>query len=139
MMSVLARASASDLQMRLNALANRPAFTQVRRPEVGLVMIRGRIAGSGAPFNVGEATVTRSCVQIASGEIGVSYILGRDVAKANDAALVDALWQCADWRDRVEDVVVRPLAEELAQRDAHAAAATAQTRVDFFTLVRGED
>ncbi len=56
-------------------------------------MLRGRIGGDGAPFNVGEATVTRAAVQLASGETGFGYVLGRDREKARLVALCDALWQ----------------------------------------------
>ena len=41
-------------------------------------MLRGRVGGDGAPFNVGEATVTRAVVELPSGERGYAHILGRD-------------------------------------------------------------
>ena len=102
-------------------------------------MVRGRIAGSGAPFNLGEATATRAAVRLDTGETGSSYILGRDGDKARNAALIDALWQRGDWRARVESQIVKPLAQALDKHDERAAAESAATRVDFFTLVRGED
>ena len=138
-MAVMARSPAREIDNRLKALGEVPDHHDVRRPETGLVMLRGRIAGSGAPFNVGEATVTRAAVRLASGETGFSYALGRDGAKARNAALIDALWLRDDWRDRIEAEVVEPLARTIAEADARAAAEAAATRVDFFTLVRGED
>ncbi len=111
----------------------------LRGPETGLVTLRGRIGGGGAPFNVGEATVTRATVRLASGEIGHSYALGRDREKARIAATVDALWQRADSRAAVEEKILAPLAARSAQADAERRAETAATRVDFFTMVRGED
>ena len=41
-----------------------PAYTILRRPEIGLVMVKGRISGSGAPFCAGEMTVTRAAVRL---------------------------------------------------------------------------
>ncbi|MFZ0207085.1 MAG: phosphonate C-P lyase system protein PhnG [Roseiarcus sp.] len=64
--------------------------------ETGLVMLRGRAGGDGAPFNVGEATVTRAVVELSSGERGYGHILGRDAERARLAAILDALWQRAD-------------------------------------------
>ena len=111
----------------------------MRRPETGLVMLRGRVAGQGARFNLGEATVTRASVRLASGEIGASYVLGRDAERARLAALIDALWQREDFRVAVETHILTPSrSRQSAERKAKAER-TAATKVDFFTLVRGED
>ena len=137
-MGLLARATPDELATALEALG-RPDWTDVRRPETGLVMLRGRTGGDGAPFNFGEATVTRAAVRVAgAGPVGLSYILGRDVARARAAATIDALWQ-SGLHDEVEAVLLGPVRTRLAAEDAAAAARTAATRVDFFTMVRGED
>ena len=138
-MAVLARSDGKDIAVRMSALSDLPPSRELRAPETGLVMLRGRIAGSGAPFNLGEATVTRAVVRLSTGETGFSYSLGRDAAKARNAAFVDALWQSEQWRGHVESAIIEPLANALEQVDATMAAETESTRVDFFTLVRGED
>ena len=92
----------------------------------------------GAPFNLGEATVSRAAVRLASGETGFGYVLGRDRAKAELIALCDAMVQSADHAAAVERAVLAPLRTQIAQARAHRAAETAATRVDFYTLVRGE-
>jgi len=138
-MAILAQSDAASIERGL-ATANCSAqFVELRAPEVGLVMLRGRIGGNGAPFNVGEATVTRAVVQLASGEQGFAYILGRDARKARLAALCDALWQAKKSRDRIERHVLAPLRAVLELRLQHERARTAATKVDFFALVRGED
>src|SRR5437879_5080477 len=76
-MAVLAEAEASEIAHRLEAVGATPAHQEIRPAETGLVMVRGRIGGDGAPFNLGEATVTRCAVQLVSGEIGFAYVLGR--------------------------------------------------------------
>lgn len=137
-MGLLARATPAELAAGLAALGH-PEATDVRRPEVGLVMLRGRMGGDGRPFNLGEATVTRAAVRLAGeGPVGSAYVLGRDTLRARAAAILDALWQ-AGRADAVEAAVLAPVRERIAAQDALDAGRTAATRVDFFTMVRGED
>ena len=68
-MAVLAHSEPSEISDRLDAIAL-PDYENLREPENGLVMVRGRIGGDGAPFNLGEATVSRAAVRLATGEIG---------------------------------------------------------------------
>jgi alpha-D-ribose 1-methylphosphonate 5-triphosphate synthase subunit PhnG len=138
-MAVLAWAKADDIAHGLSLVGDDVNFTELRPAEIGLVMLRGRIGGDGAPFNVGEATVTRAAVQIASGETGFGYVLGRDRRKAGLAALCDALWQAEGYRQRLEQHVLAPLRRCQQESRSTVRAQTAATRVDFFTLVRGED
>lgn len=111
----------------------------VRGPEVGLVMLRGRIGGGGAAFNLGEASVTRATVRLDGGEIGHAMILGRDLDKARLAACLDAAWQEGTHRVEIEAEIVAPALAERTQDDTRRAEETQATRVDFFTVVRGED
>src|SRR3954465_15521138 len=94
-MAVLAHSEPSEISGPLDALAL-PAHENLREPENGLVMVRGRIGGDGAPFNLGEATVSRAAVRLATGEVGFGYVLGRDQRKARMIALCDALIQSND-------------------------------------------
>lgn len=138
-MAALATAPAEDLLALWQAAGIGVEARPLRGPETGLVTLRGRMGGGGAPFNFGEATVTRATVRLATGEIGHAYALGRDREKARISATIDALWQRADMRATVEDRIIAPLAAQAAQADAQRRAETAATRVDFFTMVRGED
>jgi alpha-D-ribose 1-methylphosphonate 5-triphosphate synthase subunit PhnG len=136
-MAVLARATCAEIEGQLLSHFPDIAVTDLRAPEVGLVMLRGRIGGDGSPFNVGETTVTRAAIKLASGQVGVAYVLGRDEKKARLAALCDALWQKQS--HDVERHILAPLRRAQEERRDLARAQTAATRVDFFTLVRGED
>jgi alpha-D-ribose 1-methylphosphonate 5-triphosphate synthase subunit PhnG len=138
-MTILARSDAASIERGLAAAGCEAQFVELRGPEVGLVMLSGRIGGNGASFNVGEAAVTRAVVQLASGEQGFAYILGRDAKKARLAAICDALWQTKKSRDSIERHVLAPLRAALELRLQHECERTAATKVDFFTLVRGED
>lgn len=135
-MGLLARARPSRLAELMPA--DLPAHMFLRVPEVGAVMVRGRTGATGAPFNLGEMTVTRCALRLAGGEVGHAHVQGRDKAHATRAALMDALMQteaAEALRATVLDVLER---EEAARRAARAGSAAA-TRVEFFTLVRGED
>jgi alpha-D-ribose 1-methylphosphonate 5-triphosphate synthase subunit PhnG len=101
-------------------------------------MVRGRIGGDGAPFNLGEATASRAAVRLSTGETGFGYTLGRDQQKARMIALCDALIQTVDHAETVEVQVLAPLRAAMLSERNRRAAETAATRVDFYTLVRGE-
>jgi alpha-D-ribose 1-methylphosphonate 5-triphosphate synthase subunit PhnG len=133
-------AAPGDALKRLCDEAGLPDDAQLLRgPETGLVTVRGRIGGGGAPFNFGEATVTRATVRLATGEVGHSYALGRDQEKARLSAIADALWQNPIRRDGIEEKIIAPLRAAQREADARKRAETAATKVDFFTMVRGED
>ena len=138
-MALLAAAPAAELERLWND-AELPAKAELLRgPETGLATVRGRIGGGGAPFNVGEATVTRATVRLSTGEIGHAHALGRNHEKARISATLDALFQRADMAAAVEERILAPLqAAQEAEAD-RVRAETAATKVDFFTMVRGED
>ncbi|MBR0870732.1 phosphonate C-P lyase system protein PhnG [Bradyrhizobium tropiciagri] len=136
-MAVLAHSGAAEIAGLLADIAV-PAHENLREPENGLVMLRGRIGGDGAPFNLGEATVSRAAVRLATGEVGFGYTLGRDAQKARMIALCDAMVQSAEFSGAVEARVIAPLRTALVAERTRKAEETAATRVDFYTMVRGE-
>jgi alpha-D-ribose 1-methylphosphonate 5-triphosphate synthase subunit PhnG len=136
-MAALANATFEDLQ----ALASReslPDHVALRAPETGLVMVRGRIGGTGAPFNVGEMTVTRCSVRLADGTIGHGYVAGRNGDHARLAALLDAMLQHPDHGLQLFDRVIVPLETRRDAQLRSRSAKSAATKVDFFTMVRGD-
>ena len=139
LMRICAEATQADLEAAIAKLGGEPAFEELRPPETGLVMLRGRIGGSGPAFNIGEATVTRAVVRLKTGAVGYSYLLGRSHRRARLAALIDALGQDAANQERLKTALVEPVLARRAQERADMRAETAATRVDFFTLLRGED
>jgi alpha-D-ribose 1-methylphosphonate 5-triphosphate synthase subunit PhnG len=138
-MSVLARASADEIQAHLADAAALPAHTKLRGPEAGLVMTRGRAGGTGQPFNLGEMTVTRCTVRIeggrtATGLIGHAYVAGRDARQAELAAVIDAAMQDPALHNALDAAVITPLATAQATARDQAARRAAATRVEFFTM-----
>jgi alpha-D-ribose 1-methylphosphonate 5-triphosphate synthase subunit PhnG len=133
-MAILARAERPAIEARLAALDPLPDHRRLRGPETGLVMVQGRAGGSGAPFNLGEMTVTRCTVHNAQGLVGHAYIAGRDPRKAELAAALDAALQDPEQGPALEQAVILPLAGALASAEADIRARAEATRVDFFTL-----
>jgi alpha-D-ribose 1-methylphosphonate 5-triphosphate synthase subunit PhnG len=137
-LGLLVRATPNELREPLGHHWSSLAVRDLRPAETGLVMLRGRAGGDGAEFNLGEATVSRAVVELETGERGFGHRLGRDAEQARRIAIFDALWQREPDRQAVERLVLAPVAKRLAAERAKTAAETAATRVDFFTLVRGE-
>jgi len=137
-MGLLAKAPAKELARLWGEFGREPAFHWLRRPEAGGVMVRGRAGATGAPFNLGEMTVTRCSLKLDCGTVGHAYVQGRDKTQATQAALVDALMQTEE-AGAVREAVLDPLAEARRTARAARAARAAATKVDFFTMVRGED
>ena len=148
-MAVLARAPRPDLEAALAAAlegAAAPAFDWLRPPQTGLAMVRGRIGGTGNAFNLGEATVTRATLRLrgqdgagsGSGTVGVACHLGRDKRRAELAALADALLQQPERHARLHAQLIAPLAARQAAQRAARRDDAASTKVEFFTMVRGD-
>jgi len=138
-MAALAKARLEILERTWAELDPPPAFTRLRPAETGLVMVRGRISGSGRPFNLGEMTMTRAAVRLQDGPTGFGHVAGRSARHAELAALFDALLQDPARHDGLMLGLVAPVAAEQAAERQRKAAEVAATKVDFFTLVRGED
>ena len=137
-LGLLAKSAAGDVAQLWAALKFEPEHTVLRVPEIGGVMVRGRAGAVGAAFNLGEMTVTRASVKLVDGTVGHGYVQGRGKDHALQAALVDALMQTVA-AESVEAGVLSPLRAAMKQAKANRSAKAAATKVDFFTMVRGED
>ncbi|WGV14813.1 phosphonate C-P lyase system protein PhnG [Fuscovulum ytuae] len=115
-----------------------PDHHLLRAPEIGAVMLRGRAGATGSPFNLGEMTVTRCSIRLRCGTVGHGYVQSRDRAHALRAAALDALLQTDAGKD-LQNTILAPLTQAEAEARQTRAAKAAATKVEFFTLVRGED
>ncbi|MFP3569115.1 phosphonate C-P lyase system protein PhnG [Paraburkholderia sp. SIMBA_030] len=145
-MAVLARTPRADLEAALERLLQgipAPAYDWLRPPEIGLAMVRGRVGGTGDPFNLGEATVTRATLRLrsagdAQAAVGVACHLGRDRRRAELAALADALLQMPEHQAALYRQLIEPFAAQQAAKRVEHRHDAASTRVEFFTMVRGD-
>lgn len=138
-MAALARASLDDLEAAWSVFPDLPEYRRLRGPESGLVMVRGRAGGTGNPFNLGEMTVTRCTVQLDAELVGHAYVAGTNTRHAELAAVFDALLQDPVRRPAIEDSLIAPLLDKREARLRDDATRIASSRVEFFTVVRGED
>ena len=138
-LSVLAHSSAALLETHWQALNLQPAFTLIRPAEIGLTRLQARMGATGKRFVMGDATVTRAVVQLSDGTLGYSYLLGRDKAHTERCALLDALLQQPETRQLLEEKIITPLAAWRDEQRQLRAREIASSKVDFFTLVRGDN
>ena len=137
-MEVMARAEELELEKVWDLVPDKPAYIVLRKPETGLVMVQARAGNTGRRFNLGEMTVTRCTVRIASGSTGHCYLAGRKGRQAELAAVLDAMLQEEIQRAELLALVIEPLKAWQAERRSRAARKVAPTKVDFFTMVRGD-
>ena len=138
-MRVLAHSQPAALSARMNALSLAPGYDILRAPEIGLVQIQARMGGTGERFFAGDATLTRAAIRLHSGTLGYSYVLGRDKAHAERCAVIDALLQEPPYFQTLMETLIAPLEADRAARLAARQAEVNASRVDFFTLVRGDN
>ena len=138
-MGLLARTPKATLEGAWETLSDKPEYGVLRAPETGMVMVRGRAGGEGSRFNLGEMSVTRCVVRTADGRMGQSYVAGRDHRHAELAALFDAMLQDPERRPLLKRDVLDPAHNILREKREQDARKVATTKVDFFTMVRGDD
>ena len=138
-MRVLARSQPAALRDRMNALSLTPDYDTIRAPEIGLVQIQARMGGTGQRFFAGDAPLTRAAIRLNSGTLGYSYVLGRDKAHAERCAVIDALLQEQTHFQTLMETLIAPLDADRPARLAARQAEVNSSRVDFFTLVRGDN
>lgn len=134
-MALLARASLPLLERALAALEHPPSWQRLRGPETGMIMVRGRMGGTGGAFNLGEMTVTRCTVLLEDGRVGHAYLAGRDHRRAELAAVLDAAALADEVPGPIQAALAEIAAERAAERDDRSRRAAA-TRVEFYGMVR---
>ncbi|MEF1312330.1 phosphonate C-P lyase system protein PhnG [Vibrio mytili] len=138
-MSILAQSQQNELERLWSETKIEQSYQVVRQPEIGLAQVRARMGGTGREFNMGDATITRAVIKLDSGEMGFSYLRGRNKAQAELSAVIDALLQTQVHHELLMRKVIEPLAAVKQEQQHQRAKEIATSKVDFFTLVRGED
>lgn len=135
-LSALANSPVERLQALLPpALPAAPCW--LRRAETGLMMLQGRSGGAGARFNLGEVSVSRASCEI-DGHVGHGWVRGGDGRHAELIAQADALLQNSARHAELMAAWIAPLEAELIERRAARSREAAASKVEFFTMVRGE-
>lgn len=136
-MAILAKSSVADLEKQIKIWGKLPEYTFLRQPEIGLTMVRGRAGGTGEVFNLGEMTVTRCVVKLGK-TTGFGYVGGRSKRHAELAAVCDGLLQQEKWFEEIRDRIIQPLQKIIQQKQVKQQSQTEATKVEFFTMLRGE-
>ena len=139
-LAILARASSTELKTAWSDSASSADIVSIaylRAAETGMVMLRGRVGGTGDAFNLGEASVTRCALRLGNGPLGVGYTLGRDKQKAELIAAFDAMLQNNARTAYIMQHVVEPMAKAQAAANTAQSLSVATSKVEFFTFVRG--
>lgn len=134
---LLALSETRELDEAFMAWSDAVSYEVLRPPEFTLVMVTGRIGGSGPPFNMGETTMTRAAIRLESGEVGFGHVLGRDRRKALLVAVLDGLWQSPAHRGAVVKRLLEPIRLRLGAADETVRRQAAATQVEFLTMARG--
>ena len=137
-LSLLAQSSSEDIISLWNKAKIECDFEVIRAAEIGAVMVQGIQGGTGDPFHLGEMSVTRCSIKIADGYIGHGYHQGRSKETAETIAKLDALLQTVKF-DTIVKTILKPLEKLLHDKKYSLASKAEATKVNFFTLVRGDD
>ena len=137
-MSILAKADTELLNTLWCDLQDKPSWRNVRAPETGMIMVRGKAGGVGTAFNFGEMTLTRATVRLDSGISGVAYVQGRSASKAEQSAVLDAMLQDDRYATATYTNIIKPLEKATKKQKVSASKKAANTKVEFFTMVRGK-
>lgn len=137
--STLAQSQYAELVEHWQATELEPSYQVIRQPEIGLAQVRARMGSTGNSFNMGDVTITRAAVKLDTGEMGYSYLCGRNKPHAELAAVIDGMLQSSVHHQALINQIIEPLAALKFERDQQRAKEVATSKVDFFTLVRGED
>jgi alpha-D-ribose 1-methylphosphonate 5-triphosphate synthase subunit PhnG len=138
-MRLMARAEPDALESVWKGLDIKPDFEILRAPESGMVMVRARAGGEGQRFNLGEMTVTRCSVRLNDGIMGHAYLAGRNKRQAQLAAIFDAMLQKPDCSEAFKKSLLEPIQTSITAKQDQSDRKVAATRVNFFTMVRGDD
>jgi alpha-D-ribose 1-methylphosphonate 5-triphosphate synthase subunit PhnG len=104
-----------------------------------MVMIQARAGGDGLRFHLGEMTVTHCVVRMEMGPTGYAWIPGGNPRHAELAAVFDSLLQIPDYQARILECLVEPEALKQAEARRARAARSLATKVEFYTMVRGDE
>ncbi|MGE9549745.1 phosphonate C-P lyase system protein PhnG [Erwinia amylovora] len=138
-LSVLAHCQPEDLLRHWQSLDLHPQYELLRAPETGLTRLQARMGGTGHRFILGDTTVTRAVVRLHDGTCGYSYVMSRKKDHAERCALMDALLLQARYNELIQQKIITPLAAARQEKLNRRACEVASSRVDFFTLVRGDN
>ena len=139
-MGVLARTGTESLEAAYARLDPEPRFEHLRPPEVGMAMVRARAEARGRAVQPRRNDHVPLLGPPCGRQRGPRLRgLGAMRGTPNWRRCFDALLQDPESGPALRRAVIEPLSASLAEGRRRRAAKTAATRVNFFTMVRGQD
>ncbi len=135
---LLGSADPMDLEAAKKELIKGMDITHVVKPETGMIMVQAKADGSNGRFNLGEVTVSRCVLEVKKKYMGTSWVMGSDLRHAELAALFDGMLQDPVTHDKLAATLIKQLRIKQTAKNERLAQDAADTRVEFFTLKRGE-
>ncbi|OGR22464.1 MAG: phosphonate C-P lyase system protein PhnG [Desulfobacterales bacterium RIFOXYA12_FULL_46_15] len=135
---LLGSADLADLEAGFEELNGGCDYVCIIGPETGMLMVQAKTDGSGSRFNLGEMTVTKCVLELKGQYLGTGWVMGSDFRHAELAALFDGLLQDPDHHDRLMATLIQRLEEKERVKRDHLLKDVSDTKVEFFTLKRGE-
>ena len=136
--ALLGNADPMDLEAARKALGDEVDITHVVKPETGMIMIQAKADGSNSRFNLGEITVSRCVLEVKKIYMGTSWVMGSDLRHAELAALFDGMLQDPATHEKLAETLIKELKIKQTAKNERLAQDASDTRVEFFTLKRGE-
>lgn len=135
---LLASATLNDLDRMNKQLPADINYGYIVKPETGMIMVQACADGAGERFNFGEVTVTKCVLQVQERHLGYAMVMGSNHDRARLAALFDGLLQNPEYHPAIKGELLERLALKQQQEKQALAQQIDETRVEFFTLKRGE-
>jgi len=135
---LLGSADPKDLEAARKEHAKGVEITHVVKPETGMIMAQAKADGSNGRFNLGEITVSRCVLEVKKIYMGTSWVMGSDLRHAELAALFDGMLQDPVTRDKLTNTLIKELKIKQTVKNERLTQDASDTRVEFFTLKRGE-
>lgn len=137
-MGLLSCADPDDLATIRKNLDSLIDYIYIIKPETGMIMVQAKADGSKQRFNLGEAMVSRCILKVKEQYLGTSWIMGSNIKHAELAALFDALLQDPEYKKKLHTPLIEFLRKKAETKDRDLARDAVDTKVEFFTLKRGE-
>jgi alpha-D-ribose 1-methylphosphonate 5-triphosphate synthase subunit PhnG len=135
---LLGSADCTDLESAVEKFNPAAAYDYIVKPETGMLMVQAKADGSNARFNLGEITVSKCILKVNGQYLGAGWTMGSDLRHAELAALFDGLLQDPEYHQAINETLIPLLREKQKARNDRLLKDAADTKVDFFTLKRGE-
>jgi len=136
--ALLAKADPFLLKKAEKQLGKGIEYAYITKPETGMIMVRARADNKKSGFCLGEISVTKCILKIEKKIMGYAMVMGSDHDHAKNAALFDGLLQIPEYSSKLMQTLIPELKKISRNEKKKQAKQNQDTKVEFFTMKRGE-